>query len=221
MQRVEQFKDALKQAEAELNRMQPPDWPPVIEGLDIFINEIDPTIWVEFSSAARKRFHIRELIERWYRQVGDVGDFRPNYHTPTEQDIVDLEVELGASDPAVLNAAVLDMKAKLADYPGVAAIEDSRRPGKPELRLKLTAEAEGLGLRLRDVAEQVRQAYFGEEAQRFIRGRAEVRIMLRNPREERQSLKDLRTLPVRLPDGGQAPLSGPWPKSASQRVLAR
>ncbi|MGH8475406.1 MAG: efflux RND transporter permease subunit, partial [Methylococcales bacterium] len=206
VQRVEQFNDALKQAEAELNRMQPADWPPVIEGLDIFINETDPTIWVEFSSQARKRFHIRELIERWYAHVGDVGDFRPDFHTPTEQDIVDLEVELGASDPAVLNAAVEDMKAKLADYPGVVEIEDSRRPGKPELRMKLTEQAENLGLRLRDLAEQVRQAYFGEEAQRFIRGRAEVKIMLRNPREERESLKDLRTLPVRLPDGGQAPL---------------
>ncbi|MGH6819364.1 MAG: efflux RND transporter permease subunit, partial [Methylocella sp.] len=206
VQRVEQFKHALKQAEAELNRMQPADWPPVIEGLDIFINETDPTIWVEFSSQARKQFHIRELIERWYSHVGDVGDFRPDFHTPTEQDIVDLEVELGASDPAILNAAVLDMKRKLADYPGVVAIEDSRRPGKPELRLTLTARAEGLGLRLRDLAEQVRQAYFGEEAQRFIRGREEVRIMLRNPREERESLKDLRTLPVRLPNGGLAPL---------------
>ncbi|MGH8556298.1 MAG: hypothetical protein ACRESZ_02310, partial [Methylococcales bacterium] len=74
----------------------------------------------------------------------------------------------------VILAAVLDMKRKLAEYPGIVAIEDSRRPGKPELRLTLTARAEGLGLRLRDLAEQVRQAYFGEEAQRFIRGREEV-----------------------------------------------
>ncbi|MCI0668524.1 MAG: efflux RND transporter permease subunit [Methylococcaceae bacterium] len=206
VKRVEQFKNALRQAEAELNRMQPADWPPVIEGLDIFINETDPTIWVEFSSEARQRFHIRELIERWYRHVGDVGDFRPDFHTPTEQDIVDLEIEFGSSDPSVLNAAVEDTKTKLADYPDIVEIEDSRRPGKPELRLKLTAEAERLGLRLRDLAEQVRQAYFGEEAQRFIRGREEVRIMLRNPRAERESLNDLRTLPVRLVDGGQAPL---------------
>lgn len=178
----------------------------MVEGLDVFVNETDPTVWVEFSSEARRRSHIRELIERWYRRVGDVGDFRPDFHTPTEQDVVDLEVELGSPDPAVLDAAAEAVKAKIADFPGIEEIEDSRRPGKPEIRLRLTPEAERLGLRLRDLAEQVRHAYYGEEAQRFIRGRDEVKIMVRYPRGERESLQNLRTLPVRLPDGGQAPL---------------
>lgn len=204
--KVRHFVEALGQAEEELNRLQTPGSPKVVEGLDVYLNETDPTIYVEFSSEARKKFHIRELINRWYRYVGDVGDFRPDFHTPTEQDVIDLEVELAAADPAVLNTAVNRLKDKLATYPDIAEIEDSRRPGKPELRVTLTAEAERLGLRLRDLAEQVRQAYLGEEAQRFIRGRAEIKIMLRYPRSYRQSIQDLRLLPVRLPDGSQAPL---------------
>jgi multidrug efflux pump subunit AcrB len=163
-------------------------------------------VWVEFSSEARRQFHIRELIERWYRYVGDIGDFRPDFHTPTEQDVIDLEVELGSPDPAVLDAAAEALKAKIADFPGIEEIEDSRRLGKPEIRLRLTPEAERLGLRLRDLAEQVRHAYYGEEAQRFIRARDEVKIMVRYPRGERESLQNLRALPVRIPDGGQAPL---------------
>lgn len=204
--KVRQFVDALHKAEAELNALQPPGSPSVVEGLDVFVNETDPTVWVEFSSEARRQFHIRELIERWYRYVGDVGDFRPDFHTPTEQDVIDLEVELGSPDPAVLDAAAEALKAKIADFPGIEEIEDSRRPGKPEIRLRLTPEAERLGLRLRELAEQVRHAYYGEEAQRFIRGRDEVKIMVRYPRGERESLQNLRALPVRLPDGGQAPL---------------
>lgn len=204
--KVWHFVDALRQAEAELNATQPAGSPSVVEGLDVFINETDPTIWVEFSSEARKQFHIRELIDRWYRHVGDIGDFRPDFHTPTEQDVIDLEVEVAAADPKVLSAAVAALKGKIAAYPGIAEIEDSRRPGKPELRVLPTAEAERLGLRLRDLAEQIRRAYYGEEAQRFIRGRAEVKIMVRYPRDYRRSLQDLRALPVTLPDGGQAPL---------------
>ncbi|MGX2039992.1 efflux RND transporter permease subunit [Methylocaldum sp. MU1018] len=204
--RVRQFVGALHKAEAELNARQPPGSPSVVEGLDIFVNETDPTLWVEFSSEARQQFHIRDLIQLWYRHVGDVGNFRPDFHTPTEQDVIDLEVELGSPDPAVLDAAAEALKAKIAGFPGIEEIEDSRRPGKPEVRLRLTPEAERLGLRLRDLAEQVRHAYYGEEAQRFIRGREEVKIMVRYPRDERESLQNLRALPVRLPEGGQAPL---------------
>ena len=204
--KVQHFVDALGQAEVDLNRKQPPGSPNVVEGLDIFLNETDPQIYVEFSSEARKQFHIRELIDLWYRYVGDVGDFRPDFHTPTEQDVVDLEIELADADPAMLNAAMDELKEKISAYPDISEVEDSRRPGKPELRLKITGEAERLGVRVRDLAEQVRQAYYGEEVQRFIRGRAEVKIMLRYPREYRQTLQDLRMLPVQLPDGGQAPL---------------
>jgi multidrug efflux pump subunit AcrB len=40
--KVRQFVDALHKAEAELNALQPPGSPPVVEGLDVFVNETDP-----------------------------------------------------------------------------------------------------------------------------------------------------------------------------------
>ncbi|SEM90149.1 AcrB/AcrD/AcrF family protein [Nitrosomonas marina] len=91
-------------------------------------------------------------------------------------------------------------------YPGIADITDSRKPGKSELRFRLKPEGERLGLRLKDLAEQVRHAYQGEEAQRFMRGRFEVKIQVRHPRLEREAIEDLLTMPVLLPNGGQAPL---------------
>jgi multidrug efflux pump subunit AcrB len=63
-----------------------------------------------------------------------------------------------------------------------------------------------LGLRLKDLAEQVRQGFYGEEAQRLVRGHEEVKVMVRYPLAERQSLDYLRAMPVRLPQGGSAPL---------------
>lgn len=98
------------------------------------------------------------------------------------------------------------MKTRIAGFSGIAAISDSRKPGKPEIRFTLKPEGERLGLRLEDLAEQVRRAYEGEEAQRFMRGRSEVKIQVRHPRAERQSIDDLLALPVRVPDGGQMPL---------------
>jgi hypothetical protein len=146
------------------------------------------------------------VVKTWYKHIGDVGDFSPDFHTPTHKDLADLEVELLAQDPAVLNAAADAVKARIAGYPGIAAIADSRKLGKPEIRFRLKPEGERLGLRLEDLAEQVRNAYEGEEAQRFMRGRSEVKIQVRHPRAERQSIDDLLALPMRVPNGGQAPL---------------
>ena len=46
-----------------------------------------------------------------------------------------------------------------------------------------------------------RQAFSGAEAQRIPRGREDVKVMVRYPRSERDSLADLENLRIRLPDG--------------------
>jgi multidrug efflux pump subunit AcrB len=53
----------------------------------------------------------------------------------------------------------------------------------------------------------VRQAFYGEEAQRIQRGRDDVRVMVRYPLAERRSLNNLEDMRVRLPDGTEAPFS--------------
>ncbi len=71
----------------------------------------------------------------------------------------------------------------------------------------LKPEAKRLGIRIEELSEQVRHAYFGDEVERLQRGRNEVKVMVRYPREERQSLDNLRAMPVQLPDGQQTPLA--------------
>jgi multidrug efflux pump subunit AcrB len=204
--KVQEFLNALTKAEQELNAKQLTGLPSVIEGLDVSLEEVDPIIWVEFSSEARKQFHIRELIDLWYKHIPNIGDFKPDFHTPTEQDVVDLEIEVMSPNPSELDAVMAILKDKIADYPEITEIEDSRRPGKPELRFVLTPEAERLGITVTNLAEQVRAAYAGELVQRFIRGRDEVKTMLRIAFTERKNLADLNALPIQLPNGSQAPL---------------
>ena len=98
-------------------------------------------------------------------------------------------------------------KAKLAEYPGVFDITDSFRGGKPEVKLAITSNAESLGLSLQDLARQVRQGFYGEEAQRIQRGRDDIRVMVRYPERDRQSLGDLESMRVRTPDGSEVPFS--------------
>jgi len=71
--------------------------------------------------------------------------------------------------------------------------------------LKIKPEAEALGLTQADLARQVRQAFYGDEVQRLQRGRDDVKVMLRYPRDERRSVANLERMHVRLPGGIEVP----------------
>ncbi len=118
-----------------------------------------------------------------------------------------IDVQLIGRDMDQLQHVAEQIKTKLAEYPGVIDIADTFRGGKPEVKLEITSEAEALGLTLQDLARQVRQAFFGEEAQRIQRGRDDVRVMVRYPEAQRQSLGDLEQMRIRTPDGGEVPFS--------------
>ena len=73
--------------------------------------------------------------------------------------------------------------------------------------MKIKLEAEALGLTQFDLARQVRQAFYGDEVQRLQRGRDDVKVMIRYPRDERRSLANLEQMRVRLPGGNEVPFT--------------
>ncbi|MDH3819963.1 MAG: efflux RND transporter permease subunit, partial [Gammaproteobacteria bacterium] len=66
-------------------------------------------------------------------------------------------------------------------------------------------EAEALGLTMASLGRQVRQAFYGEEAQRIQRGKDEIKVMVRYPMNERKSVADLENMRIRTPDGDEVP----------------
>ena len=118
-----------------------------------------------------------------------------------------VDVQLSGPDLHVLRAAAEALRQRLAGYAGLYEIEDSFQSGKRELQIRIKPAAERLGLTLHDLGRQVRQAFYGEEAQRIQRGRDEIRVMVRYPRDERRSLAALENMRVRTADGGQVPFS--------------
>ena len=82
-------------------------------------------------------------------------------------------------------------------------MQDNYSGGKEEFTLNLKPQAYSLGLRLSDVASQVRNAVFGYQAQRIQRQRDELRVMVRYPLENRSSLDDLNLLAIRVPNNSE------------------
>ncbi|MFM8708006.1 MAG: efflux RND transporter permease subunit, partial [Planctomycetia bacterium] len=117
-----------------------------------------------------------------------------------------LLAQAGQDSVRQLEAAVERCKEWLAQYPGVIDIDDDSRPGKWEYQLKVKPRAEAMGVSLADLAATIRASYYGEEVMRLQRGRHEVKLMVRYPREERRSFATLDEIRVTGPDGVKRPL---------------
>jgi multidrug efflux pump subunit AcrB len=95
----------------------------------------------------------------------------------------------------------------LADFPNVKDIDDGYTPGKRQLDYSLTREGHSLGLTQQALARQLRNAFYGAEAVRQQRGRNEIRVKVRLPREQRVREYDLEQLLIRTPQGTDVPLA--------------
>ena len=93
-------------------------------------------------------------------------------------------------------------KEHLATYEGVFDIADDSKPGKPEIQLRVKPSAEALGIDTNELAMTVRSTFYGEEVMRLQRGRHEVKLMVRYPPEQRDSLANLREIRVRAAGAG-------------------
>jgi len=175
-----------------------------------------------FISDGRYGFFIVELMEnesrgvtpqlveqRWRDEVGEI---------PGSKELRFISaMHMGGGPPIAfhlagyeydqLEQAAADLEQHLAGFNGVFEIQVSANTGPEEVRLAIKPEAEASGLTLSDLGRQVRTAFYGAEAQRIQRGDQEVRVMVRYPRSERQSLGNLENMWVRAPDGSEFPFA--------------
>ena len=149
-----------------------------------------------------------EVANRWRNLNGPVSDaIELKFNSSLFSSGDDINIQLEGKDVNALSLAAKQLRDKLAEYPGVIDITDSFRSGKKEIKLSILPSGESLGLTLSDLARQVRQAFYGEEAQRVQRGREDVRVMIRYPEDERGSLDALNSMRIRTPDGNEVPFA--------------
>ena len=165
-------------------------------------------VTIELLPSQQRAWSSEQLSNRWREATGPIPQavdvsFNASIMAPGD----DIDVMLVGSDMERLRAAADEVKAELGAYAGVYGIADSFRAGKREMKLGIRPAAETLGLTLEDLGRQVRQAFYGEEAQRIQRGRDDIRVMVRYPADQRRSLGDLENMRIRTPDGGEVPFS--------------
>jgi multidrug efflux pump subunit AcrB len=153
-----------------------------------------------------KEISSKALMNRWRDIVGEVpGASSLKFFSEIATAGEPISVELSHSNFQTLLGASDKLKARLGEYAGIKDVSDSFEAGKEELKLNLKDSGRVLGLTLGDLARQVRQGFYGAESQRIQRGRDDIRVMVRYPKKERQSIGDVENMRIRLPDGTEAP----------------
>ncbi len=118
-----------------------------------------------------------------------------------------IQYVLNSTNLEDLNAAASALMAQLRSYEGVYNIINDSQSAADEIQFQLKPGAEALGITTADINRQVRQGFFGEEVQRLPRDGEDVRVFVRYPLEDRQSLDFLNSIRIRTSDGREVPLA--------------
>jgi len=118
-----------------------------------------------------------------------------------------ISISLTGNNIEELKAAKVDLKEKLGSLSQLKDISDNDPLGIKEIKLKLKPNAYMQGFTLGGLISQVRSGFFGRQAQRFQRGRDEIRVYIRFEGEGRNSISDLDNMEVISPMGVRIPLS--------------
>ncbi|GAA0780342.1 MULTISPECIES: efflux RND transporter permease subunit [Pseudomonadati] len=164
----------------------------------------------EITPAEKRKSAItsRQLLSEWRRSVGEIpGAESVTYRAEIGRSSDPIDIQLNANSLETLSEVANKVKEHLKTYPTVFDISDSLSNGKEELLIELTEQGKALGLTRQEVSSQVRSFYFGAEVQRVQRGRDDVRVMVRLPLNERQSMDDLKKVLITTSLGSQVPLS--------------
>ncbi len=151
----------------------------------------------------------QEVTVKWRKQVGQLAGiesitFQSDRGGPGSGK--GLTIEMSHRDSEILTKASEALAAEIATYPNASDIDDGSARGKLQYDFKMLPEGERLGLTASDVARKVRSALYGSEVHRILRKRNEVKVMVRLPKEERETENTLEKLIISSPTGAEAPL---------------
>ncbi|MGB7475659.1 MAG: efflux RND transporter permease subunit, partial [Polyangiales bacterium] len=167
------------------------------------------TVMMYLIDAGDRELTTQKFVQRWRDEIGEIpgaDSLTFSFEVGVEPG-KPIEVQLIHDDVPILEAAAERLATEISAYSGLRDIDSGVTKGKDQLDFRLTAAALAQGMTEFELARQVRAAFFGAEAVRQQRGRDEVRVYVRLPLDERQSLYNVEELIVRTPMGGEMPLS--------------
>jgi len=206
--RTVQVVDEVRRAANELKqKLDTPDRE-YVESIYIGADETSIDGYVTIVRADQRKESAKDVAEMFRDILGDIPDaeeisldYTLNGGGP------DLSFGIESDNLEELRLAVLDVQAFLRTLPGAYDVRNNLQSATPELQVDLKPGAQRFGLTLAEVSRQIRQAFYGEEVQRLPRGGQDVRVMVRYPKSDRESLTTIENMRIRTADGREVPLT--------------
>lgn len=165
-------------------------------------------IRIRLVSSDFREYSASQIESMVRKKVGLLTDVESiTYKSSLIGDNPDIEIELTHPDQGILKVIANELKSKISEIQGTREIMDNFQDGKSEYVFKINEKGDAIGLTPDYLGRQLRAAYFGLEAQRFQRGKSEVKVYVRYPKDERESLVALQNMQIRLTSGKEVPLS--------------
>ncbi len=167
-------------------------------------------IFAELHDTEIRQIHSDRLLAMWREEAGEmVGAERVNFGSvgvgPGGKPI-EFKLLASSENEDQLLQATEDIKERLEQFAGVFDVADDNTPGKYECQFRVKDRALSTGVTETQLGTTVRNTYYGAEVTRLQRGRHDVKLMVRYPPEERESLVDFREIRVRTADGMERPI---------------
>ncbi len=200
---------AIKAVEADYVEEHPEEGKLLEHVLAFAWGNLNGEVVVELTKAENRALDANEVERRWREKVGDIPGAKELrlFASTNAGGGAKINFQLSGDNYPQMEKAAAELEAKLGEYNGVFDIRNSYKGGSQEIQLQIKPAAELLGLSMVDLGRQVRQAFYGEEAQRIQRGRDELKVMVRYPRTQRHSIADLENMRIRTPNGDEVPFS--------------
>ncbi len=164
--------------------------------VNIFYKELDDYDINQFDLIEKIRDEIGPITEAEKFSIGGGNRFG-----------MPVSIRLMGKNYDELGNAKQFLKDELANIPDLKEIEDNVPIGRREMLFDLRPEAYFLGLTHNDITKQMRQGFFGEEVQRFMKGNDELKVWVRYPNSDRKSIGQLEDVKIKSTQGQEFPLT--------------
>ncbi len=165
------------------------------------------SVKIQLAPSKERSISAGELERAWRKETGQIAGARKiAFESSLIHGGQDINFQLVHRDSSVLESAGPLLRKEIAKLEGMSEVVESVVPGKNEILFKLNDLGLTSGLSPLDLGSQLRGAFYGIEAQRVQRGRNEIKVMVRYPKEDRDNFKVLERIRIKLPTGERVPL---------------
>ncbi len=153
-----------------------------------------------------------EIEKLWKNEIGEIANLNNLYirgsfggRRSGGEETEALKIQLRGPESEKKSLIADQLETLFDKHPNINWAHADKPSSREEMVITLKPRAQELEITQRQLAQQVRQAFFGEEVQRIQRDGDELRVMVRLPGLKRENLHTFDTLNIQAPDGTNVP----------------